>query len=180
MKNSNVAIDQGTNEVLTEFCNRTKQTKKDFISTSLKYFNDYSINPTKHEKPTQEIEKMHKRIEDIFKFSKAQERDILKPHLVEIAKNNIKHNQEVEELRKSINATLVQRKNQHIELLDQAKKQHQEQVKLLEDQIKELKYNTKNYEDLNFRLKDAFLILTEVLDKKKEGFIERVSKKLGI
>lgn len=79
MKNSNVAIDQNTNEILTEFCSKIKLTKKDFISFSLKYFNDYSINPAKHEKPTVEIEKMHKRIEDLIKFSRAQERDVLKP-----------------------------------------------------------------------------------------------------
>ena len=34
MKNSNVAIDQNTNEILTEFCSKIKLTKKDFISFS--------------------------------------------------------------------------------------------------------------------------------------------------
>ena len=79
MKNSNVAIAPNTNEILTEFCAKTKLTKKDFIEASLKYFNDYSINPAKHEKPSVEIEKMHKRIEDLIKIVKAQERDIFRP-----------------------------------------------------------------------------------------------------
>jgi hypothetical protein len=177
MKNSNVAIDQSTNEVLTEFCKRTKQTKKDFISTSLKYFNDYSINPTKHEKPTQEIEKMHKRIEDIFKFSKAQERDILKPHLVEIAKSNIKNNQGLEELRKSIIANFAQRKTQHIELLDQAKEQHQEQIKLLEDQIKEMRLQTRTMTDERDRLEYVIITLAKALEEKNKGFFDKMLNK---
>ena len=48
MKNSNVAIAPNINEALAEFCAKTKLTKKDFIEISLKYFNDYSINPAKH------------------------------------------------------------------------------------------------------------------------------------
>lgn len=128
MKNSNVAIDQATNEALSEFCTRTKLTKKDFITVSLKYFNDYAINPSKHEKPTQEIEKMHKRIEDIFKFSKAQERDILKPFLVQVAENNIKNRAEMGAVKNAINDFFSKTTAQHAAVLDQERKAHQEQL----------------------------------------------------
>lgn len=71
MKNSNVAIDQTTNEILTEFCSRTKLTKKDFITISLTYFNEYSINPAKYEKPTQEDNSF---LEHVLKNTEAVEK----------------------------------------------------------------------------------------------------------
>lgn len=135
MKNSNVAIDQNTNEILTEFCSKIKLTKKDFISFSLKYFNDYSINPAKHEKPTVEIEKMHKRIEDLIKFSRAQERDVLKPFFESIIKTLAETSQERRTVIESINKFNQNRINQ----FDEIKSIHSKELSLLKEENKELK-----------------------------------------
>lgn len=135
MKNSNVAIDQNTNEILTEFCKMTKLTKKDFISFSLKYFNDYSINPAKHEKPTQEIEKMHKRIEDLIKFSRAQERDILKPFF----ENIIKTLAETSHERKKVIEAINEFNQNRIKQFDEIKSIHSKELNFLKEENKALK-----------------------------------------
>lgn len=169
MKNSNVAIDQATNEALHEFCTRTKLTKKDFITISLKYFNDYAINPSKHEKPTQEIEKMHKRIEDIFKFIKAQERDILKPFLVQVAQSNIDHKGEITSLRNSINAYINKNADQNKERLDLERKAHQEQIKLLQEQKEDL------LKEQN-QMRQIILQLGQTLEEKNKGIFDNFKK----
>ena len=169
MKNSNVAIDQATNEALHEFCTRTKLTKKDFITISLKYFNDYAINPSKHEKPTQEIEKMHKRIEDIFKFIKAQERDILKPFLVQVAQSNIDHKGEITSLRNSINAYINKNTDQNKERLDLERKAHQEQIKLLQEQKEDL------LKEQN-QMRQIILQLGQTLEEKNKGIFDNFKK----
>ena len=167
MKNSNVAIDPITNGHLTEFCTRTKLTKKDFITVSLKYFNDYSINPAKHEKPTQEIEKMHKRIEDIFKFSKTQERDILKPFLIQIAENNINYKNEISSLRKVLNTFVDTQTIQEKEKINELKKAHLEQINLLQGQ------NQKQLEMLS-KLQGVILTLGETLEAKNKGIFDSI------
>jgi len=135
MKNSNVAIDQNTNEILTEFCSKIKLTKKDFISFSLKYFNDYSINPAKHEKPTVEIEKMHKRIEDLIKFSRAQERDVLKPFF----DNIITTLGETSQDSKNIIESIIVFNQNRIKQLDEIKSIHSKELNFLKEENKELK-----------------------------------------
>ena len=135
MKNSNVAIDQNTNEILTEFCSKIKLTKKDFISFSLKYFNDYSINPAKHEKPTVEIEKMHKRIEDLIKFSRAQERDVLKPFFDNI---NTTLGETSQDSKNIIESIIVFNQNR-IKQLDEIKSIHSKELNFLKEENKELK-----------------------------------------
>jgi len=135
MKNSNVAIDQNTNEILTEFCSKIKLTKKDFISFSLKYFNDYSINPAKHEKPTVEIEKMHKRIEDLIKFSRAQERDVLKPFFESIIKTLAETSQDS----KNVIEAIIRFNQNRIKQFDEIKSIHSKELSSLKEENKELK-----------------------------------------
>ncbi|WP_158727908.1 MULTISPECIES: BfmA/BtgA family mobilization protein [unclassified Flavobacterium] len=169
MKNSNVAIDQTTNEALSEFCTRTKLTKKDFITISLKYFNDYAINPSKHEKPTQEIEKMHKRIEDVFKFIKAQERDILKPFLVQVAKSNIEHKDEITSLRNSINLFVNKNIEQNKERLILEQKAHQDQIKILQEQKEGLLKDQQ-------QMRQIILQLGQTLEEKNKGIFDNFKK----
>jgi hypothetical protein len=132
MKNSNVAINPLVNEVLTAFCLKNKLEKKQFIEESLKYFNANGINPAKYESPSAEIEKMHKRIEDIFKFSKAQERDVLKPFFIDLVRMLTENHSDV---KKWLN-TLASVTKTDIESL---KKQHSDEVSNLKAQISDLK-----------------------------------------
>ena len=165
MKNSNVAIDQNTNEILTEFCSKIKLTKKDFISFSLKYFNDYSINPAKHEKPTVEIEKMHKRIEDLIKFSRAQERDVLKPFF----DNIITTLGETSQDSKNIIESIIVFNQNRIKQLDEIKSIHSKELNFLKEE------NIKIKSEVFEANKNIKLIVNGVLSMNKE-----LSKKLKI
>ncbi|WP_158730187.1 MULTISPECIES: BfmA/BtgA family mobilization protein [unclassified Flavobacterium] len=165
MKNSNVAIDQNTNEILTEFCSKIKLTKKDFISFSLKYFNDYSINPAKHEKPTVEIEKMHKRIEDLIKFSRSQERDVLKPFF----DNIITTLGETSQDSKNIIESIIVFNQNRIKQLDEIKSIHSKELNFLKEE------NIKIKSEVFEANKNIKLIVNGVLSMNKE-----LSKKLKI
>jgi hypothetical protein len=137
MKNSNVAINPLVNETLTAFCLKNKLEKKQFIEESLKYFNANGINPAKYESPSAEIEKMHKRIEDIFKFSKAQERDVLKPFFIEIVRMLTENHSDV---KKWVNAIAGGMKTNTESLT----KQHSDEVSNLKAQISDLKRVNEN------------------------------------
>jgi hypothetical protein len=165
MKNSNVAIAPNINEALAEFCAKTKLTKKDFIEISLKYFNDYSINPAKHEKPTVEIEKMHKRIEDLIKFSRAQERDILKPFFLNIITTLAETSEERKILIESINKFNQNR----IKQFDEIKAIHSKEYNELKEENSSLK---KEIVKTNENLK--------IISRYLEAFGNDISKKLKI
>lgn len=137
MKNSNVAINPLVNETLTAFCLKNKLEKKQFIEESLKYFNANGINPAKYESPSAEIEKMHKRIEDIFKFSKAQERDVLKPFIVELMKLVTQNDEGAKKGVSEIKGALLNRKGE----IENFKKEVLEETKALKAQISDLKHS---------------------------------------
>lgn len=161
MKNSNVAIAPNINEALAEFCAKTKLTKKDFIEISLKYFNDYSINPAKHEKPTVEIEKMHKRIEDLIKFSRAQERDILKPFFLNI----ITTLAETSEERKSLIESIKIFNQNRIKQFDEIKNIHSKELNLLKEENLKLKKDvsdiTKSIQYMGIELSKKLKIIVD-------------------
>lgn len=168
MKNSNVAIDQNTNEILTEFCSKIKLTKKDFISFSLKYFNDYSINPAKHEKPTVEIEKMHKRIEDLIKFSRAQERDVLKPFFESIIKTLAETSQERNNLIQSINRFNSNRTKQ----FDEIKSIHFEELSFLKEENAKLRKEVVEAKENIMKLATAVVSIKDELSKKLKIIVD--------
>ena len=161
MKNSNVAIAPNINEALAEFCAKTKLTKKDFIEISLKYFNDYSINPAKHEKPTVEIEKMHKRIEDLIKFSRAQEWDILKPFFLNI----ITTLAETSEERKSLIESIKIFNQNRIKQFDEIKNIHSKELNLLKEENLKLKKDvsdiTKSIQYMGIELSKKLKIIVD-------------------
>lgn len=140
MKNSNVAINPLVNETLTAFCLKNKLEKKQFIEESLNYFNANGINPAKYESPSAEIEKMHKRIEDIFKFSKAQERDVLKPFIIELMKLVSQNDTEAKKGVSDILNALLNRKTE----IEKLAKQNSEETNALKLEISDLKSSIAN------------------------------------
>lgn len=140
MKNSNVAINPLVNETLTAFCLKNKLEKKQFIEESLKYFNASGINPAKYESPSAEIEKMHKRIEDIFKFSKAQERDVLKPFIIELMKLVSQNDTEAKQGVSDIKQVVFNRKEQ----IEKLRIQNSEETNALKLEISDLKRSVAN------------------------------------
>lgn len=73
-----VTIDRETARKLERLSKINGQTKKDFISLSLDYFEKYGINPASHETPVQEMERIRKRLDQVIAFIRTQEKDKVK------------------------------------------------------------------------------------------------------
>lgn len=76
-----VALTVADNERLTAYCGTYSIPKKEFIGIILNYLEVNGINPKLHHAPKTELEKIIKRIDQIFGFIKVQERTFLKPAL---------------------------------------------------------------------------------------------------
>lgn len=82
-----ISIDEIYTQEFEDFCKSVNIKKKDFVPMALKYFKAQGINPTKHDNPKSEIEKVTKRLDQFFAFFKKQESDLIKPLFVEIQNN---------------------------------------------------------------------------------------------
>lgn len=76
-----VALSTSDNQRLTEFCKMYAIPKKDFIGIILNYLEINGINPKTHHAPKTELEKITKRINQLFAFIKTQEKDYTRPAL---------------------------------------------------------------------------------------------------
>lgn len=77
--NTTVAISPKDNNRLTNFCNRYEIQKKEFIKIALDYFEKNGIDPRTNVESKSELEKIIKRIDQLFGFIKTQEKDYLRP-----------------------------------------------------------------------------------------------------
>lgn len=76
-----VALNIVDNQRLTEFCKVHSIPKKDYIGITLNYFEINGINPKVNHSPKTELEKITKRINQLFAFIKTQEKDYTRPAL---------------------------------------------------------------------------------------------------
>ena len=53
--------------------------KMEFLTHAINYFEKYGINPVEHESPAQEMQKLIKRMDQVFAFLKKQETDLVRP-----------------------------------------------------------------------------------------------------
>lgn len=83
-RNSTVAISEATAKKLDRFCKQNGITKKEFVELSLQYFLKQGINPKINESPSAELQKIGKRIDQIFGFMKTQEQDFLRPLILQV------------------------------------------------------------------------------------------------
>lgn len=74
-----VTIDSSTAKKLDRLAKASGVTKKDFIAISMDYFLKNGIDPVTCETPTQELVKLNKRIDDLFRFLKHQETNTIVP-----------------------------------------------------------------------------------------------------
>lgn len=51
----------------------------EFLTHAINYFEKYGINPVEHESPAQEMQKLIKRMDQVFAFLKKQETDLVRP-----------------------------------------------------------------------------------------------------
>lgn len=77
--NTTIAISQQDLKRLEGFVKRKGISKKDFITISLDFFERTGLDPSKHESPKVELEKVLKRIDQVIAFIKVQEKETLRP-----------------------------------------------------------------------------------------------------
>jgi len=76
-----ISLSIADNQRLTEWCSTHSIAKKEFVSIILNYLEVNGVNPKVHNVPKTELEKMNKRIDQVFAFIKTQEREYLRPAL---------------------------------------------------------------------------------------------------
>lgn len=87
-----VSLSVTDNQRLTTYCSTYSIPKKDFIGIILNYLEVNGINPKIHHAPKTELEKIVKRIDQLFGFIKVQEKTFLRPALLSIvsSENHLK------------------------------------------------------------------------------------------
>lgn len=97
-----VAVDSTTLNKLDRLAKASGVTKKDFIAISMDYFLKNGIDPVTCETPTQELVKLNKRIDDLFRFLKHQETNTIVPMASGSLKNHADTQRALKELSDAI------------------------------------------------------------------------------
>lgn len=74
-----VAVERTTFTKLDRLAKANNVSKMEYITHAINYFEKYGINPVEHESPAQEMQKLIKRMDQVFAFLKKQETDLVRP-----------------------------------------------------------------------------------------------------
>lgn len=74
-----VAVERTTFTKLDRLAKANNVSKMEFLTHAINYFEKYGINPVEHESPAQEMQKLIKRMVQVFAFLKKQETDLVRP-----------------------------------------------------------------------------------------------------
>lgn len=74
-----VAVERTTFAKLDRLAKANSVSKMEYITHAINYFEKYGINPLEHESPAQEMQKLIKRMDQVFAFLKKQETDLVRP-----------------------------------------------------------------------------------------------------
>mgnify|MGYP000519787851 FL=1 len=74
-----VAVERTTFTKLDRLAKANNVSKMEFLTHAMNYFEKYGINPVEHESPAQEMQKLIKRMDQVFAFLKKQETDLVRP-----------------------------------------------------------------------------------------------------
>ena len=76
-----VAVERTTFTKLDRLAKANNVSKMEFLTHAINYFEKYGINPVEHESPAQEMQKLIKRMDQVFAFAflKKQETDLVRP-----------------------------------------------------------------------------------------------------
>lgn len=80
-----VAVERTTFTKLDRLAKANNVSKMEFLTHAINYFEKYGINPVEHESPAQEMQKLIKRMDQVFAFLKKQENDLIRPACESIA-----------------------------------------------------------------------------------------------
>lgn len=74
-----VAVERTTFTKLDRLAKANNVSKMEFLTHAINYFEKYGISPVEHESPAQEMQKLIKRMDQVFAFLKKQETDLVRP-----------------------------------------------------------------------------------------------------
>lgn len=74
-----VAVERTTFTKLDRLAKTNNVSKMEFLTHAINYFEKYGINPVEHESPAQEMQKLIKRMDQVFAFLKKHETDLVRP-----------------------------------------------------------------------------------------------------
>lgn len=74
-----VAVERTTFTKLDRLAKANNVSKMEFLTHAINYFEKYGINPVEHESPAQEMQKLIKRMDQVFAFLKKQETNLMRP-----------------------------------------------------------------------------------------------------
>jgi spore germination protein YaaH len=74
-----VAVERTTFTKLDRLAKANNVSKMEFLTHAINYFEKYGLNPVEHESPAQEMQKLIKRMDQVFAFLKKQETDLVRP-----------------------------------------------------------------------------------------------------
>lgn len=74
-----VAVERTTFTNLDRLAKANNVSKMEFLTHAINYFEKYGINPVEHESPAQEMQKLIKRMDQVFAFLKKQETNLVRP-----------------------------------------------------------------------------------------------------
>lgn len=74
-----VAVERTTFTKLDRLAKANNVSKMEFLTHAINYFEKYGINPVGHESPAQEMQKLIKRMDQVFAFLKKQETNLVRP-----------------------------------------------------------------------------------------------------
>jgi spore germination protein YaaH len=74
-----VAVERTTFTKLDRLAKANNVSKMEFLTHAINYFEKYGINPVEHESPAQEMQRLIKRMDQVFAFLKKQETDLVRP-----------------------------------------------------------------------------------------------------
>lgn len=74
-----VAVERTTFTKLDRLAKANNVSKMEFLTHAINYFEKYGINPVEHESPAQEMQKLIKRMDQVFAFLKKQETNLVRP-----------------------------------------------------------------------------------------------------
>ena len=72
-------VERTTFTKLDRLAKANNVSKMEFLTHAINYFEKYGINPVEHESPAQEMQKLIKRMDQVFAFLKKQETDLVRP-----------------------------------------------------------------------------------------------------
>lgn len=147
-----IAIDRKHDNILEKLCKIHKCTKKDFVCSSIVFFEKNNISPI-DESPEQ-INKLHKKLDQVIAFIRTQEKEFLKPLCESIASTE-------------------ERIKIYLEVLPS-----KSDLKNISDKIQLVNSNIHENKSLLVQTKlsqeQCFLILTQAIDEKNKGLSDKI------